>query len=231
MIGRVVWIILLCSSLLLGIVYHRRMTDLLIIVPILATSLKCDSFYAWSDHIRNHTMLSFTYNAVPVPDVPHIILFNHIQSHIGLGSVFAVAGAVTSPVRIVCYTARYYEDRLIYGVRYVLKHFLQHEIAISKGDSPVEKQCKMVRGIQDALDDGKNVAMFIDGGGKAMLLTEFPTTLKQLTHIHEPIRSNRIHIERSVATTDLDQIIRERERVCGVRNVGVTMESPSVDSV
>ena len=119
----------------------------------------------------------------------------------------------------------------------MLKHFLQHEIAISKGDSLVEKQCKMVRGIQDALDDGKNVAMFIDGGGKAMhnlykaVLTEFPTTLKQLTHIHEPIRSNRIHIERSVATTDLDQIIRERERVCGVRNVGVTMESPSVDSV
>jgi hypothetical protein len=221
MIGRVVWIILLCSLLLLGIVYHRRVTDVLKMVPILVTSLKFDSFYSWADHIRNHTMLSFTYNAVPVPAVPHIILLNHIQSHVGLGSVFAAAGAVTSPVRIVCYTARYYEDGFAYGVSYVMNRILQHEIAISQGDSPVEKQCKMVRGIQDALDDGKNVAMFIDGDGKAMrslykaVLTKFPTTLKQLTHIHEPIRSNRIHIERSVATTDLDQIIRERERVCG----------------
>ena len=71
-------------------------------------------------------MLSFTYNAVPVPAVPHIILFNHIQSHAGLGSLFAAAGAINSPTLIVCYTARFYEDRWKCAVLFMTP-LLKHE--------------------------------------------------------------------------------------------------------
>jgi hypothetical protein len=203
----------------------RHVTDALTCLTILVRSCRFDSFDSWSVYIRHHTMLSFTYNAVPVPDVPHIILLNHIQSHFVLGSFFAAAGAVTSPTLIVCYTSRSYDD-MACGVNYAMRPILRHEIAIDDGDSPVEKQCKLVRGIQDALNDGKNIALFIDGGvhghGKPMrslykaVLNKFPTTLKQLTRVHEPTRRNCFHIERSVATVDLDHIIRERKRVCGV---------------
>ena len=103
-----------------------------------------------------------------------------------------------------------------------MRSILRPEITVDMYASPAEKQRQMVNGMRDALDNGFNVIMFIDSGSTNTMrglykavLEEFPDTLKQLIHVHEPTDCNTFYIERYAATTNLQEIIQWRRAIVG----------------
>jgi hypothetical protein len=185
-------------------------------------SARCDSFYAWAEMLQQQTFISFTDHSSPgvdIPQGPHIILCNHINSHFTLGSFLTIAGAVTAPSHIVCYQS--YNNMVL--VSSTVHHLLRNEITIDRRLGNADKEFRMISGIRNSLAHGRNVVMFIDNPEsdttpmRALnhkVLGFFPDIPKQLVQIMEPgCDANVFHFRRFPATLNVDDIVVRRELI------------------
>lgn len=103
----------------------------------------------------------------------------------------------------------------------IVDRILQDEIRIDVRLGHMEKEARMVEGIRDSLENGRNVIMFVDTHRPTAtirtlnrkVLERFPDIPKQLIHIMEPTGVNDFHFRRFPVTTSLETIVRMREHI------------------
>jgi hypothetical protein len=217
------WILMLVfvTLFLLSLTLPRQTKQIYAIARILWPSSQCTSFDAWCQVIQKQTFLTFAdHSSLDVERVsgPHIILCNHVHSYFGIGSLITIAGIMRSPSHIVCYK-RY--PKMSLGVDAVMQKILQPEIRIDTRWGPSEKEARMVKGIRETLDSGRNVVMFVDSRDYTRpmrslthkVLDYFPTVQKQLIQILDPSPAGEFRFRYLPATTCLATIVSMRESI------------------
>jgi len=222
-----VWFVvsmLVIITILLVLLYWVPVKRLVSLGRLGPLSASCESFYTWTKMLQRQTFLNYTDHSdnsqegTQSASVPHIILCNHIPSHMVLGSFLTIAGAICSPCNIVCYQ-RY--TPYLPLVSNIVERILQKEIRIDRLLGHVEKEARMVEGMRDSLEQGRNVVMFIDAHCSTSpmrslnhkVLGAFPDVSKQLVHIMQPTGVNNFHFRRLPATKCLETILVMREQI------------------
>lgn len=198
------WIYLILSVLIVGACWCRA---------LLTGFTRCTSFTEYTDLVKA-SAVRFVGTGAVVVEEPHLILTNHIKAYYGLGSLLAIAGVTTRPTKIICFES--YTTRM-WSVSGLMHRITQHEIRVDYQSDKRTKETVMYQGIRQGLEEGFDVAMFIDAGDstKAIrslhrtVLGRFPGVQKQLVHLFEP-RGRVFQYERYPATHCMDTIVKHR---------------------
>jgi hypothetical protein len=209
-------IYLLIMVVIVGICYIYELGTLSL---LWYRSRTCHSFYEWICMVQERLNIRYHHSGYGGSIVvPHIILVNHVNCLLGVGSLTSLGGIVFSSCKVVCY--KNYTSH-VYLIGSLLERILTSEIQVDHNVSHEIKFRQMVDGVKKALNEGFNVVMFVDTGDykKAIrtinrkVLEECPSVIKHLFHIKESSLYNEVYIHSYPPTKDLQKIIEYRSDI------------------